>query len=342
MHPDRLPPILNGMTKVQRFPLATTSAGHAPLRRPGSIRRTTSIDAEWPDGPGQNFILTGLARDIVTPADGGAPTELATGSFRLTISPKREIVAIETVPSHPRAAEMVGVRAGGASREALARRLGDIRGTPLFQLIDDFAGASLVAGWALSRWMTPEQAFNVGKMKGTRDMTAVCTGFTPGSQAMDETGHPRFDVQSMTIVVPLENPEDPEGWHQMPPMRGVRFRRARRIDIWREGGVLKVDAGFQDSATNPGGERSAIHEYRVHAEVDPATGELVAMQALPLILPYAECPGASIKASRMVGRNLGQFREAVPEVLRATLGCTHLNDVLRALTDVPVLAERLD
>lgn len=311
------------------------------MHKPGSVRRTTSIDAEWPEGPGHNFILTGLARDIATPAGGGAPVVLATASFRLTISPKREIVTIDTVPAHPRTAELVGVRAGGASRVALAARLGDVRGSPLYQLIDDFAGASLVAGWALSRWMPPSEAFRSGKMKGMHDMTAVCTGFAPGSQAMDENGHPLFTNQSTTTVVPLENPDDPAGWHQMPLMEGIRFRRARRIDVWREGDLLKVDAGFQDSATNPTGERSAIHEYRTYAEVDPVSGNLIALQALPLILPYAECPGASIKASRMVGSKLSEFRETVPEVLRSTMGCTHLNDVLRALSDVPALATHL-
>ena len=105
--------------------------------------------------------------------------------------------------------------------------------------------------------------------------------------------------------------------------------------------LIKVDAGFQDSGSNPNGGRTAIHEYRVHAEIAAPSGELVALQALPLILPYRECPGAAIKATRMIGRNVSDFRNAVVETLPSTLGCTHLNDVLRALADVPVLARRL-
>src|SRR3546814_5601412 len=37
-------------------------------------------------------------------------------------------------------------------RQALGVVLGELRGTPTFQLLDDFAGASLVAGWIWSRW----------------------------------------------------------------------------------------------------------------------------------------------------------------------------------------------
>ena len=87
--------------------------------------------------------------------------------------------------------------------------------------------------------------------------------------------------------------------------------------------------------------RTAIHEYRVYAEIDEADGTLLALQALPLILPFRECPGASMKAARMVGQNVGEFRQSVLDTLVGTIGCTHLNDVLRALADVPALAAML-
>ncbi len=325
-------------TPPQRFPLARQGAGHAPPRRPLSVRRTTSIDAEWPEGPGHDFVMTGIARDIHTGSAGEPARIVDAATFRMTVSPLRQILAIEAAPDHPRLVDMIGVRAGGASRDALHARLGDLRGTPLYQLIDDYAGASLVAGWALTRWMKPGDAFK----GGTRNMESVCTGFSPGSQAMDESGHGRFDNQSAARVLPLSNPEDPDGFHAMPEMAGKRFRRARRIDLWREEGLIRFDAGFQDTGATPDGEREAIHEYRVYGEVDPVTDQLVSMQALPLVLPYAECPGAAVKAGRMIGQPVTAFREAVPEVLRSTMGCTHLNDVLRALSDIPALASHLE
>lgn len=334
------------MNRPQQFPFARQSAGHAPLRRPGSIRRTTSIDSDWPDGYGQPWNMIGRARDLLTPQDGGEPLVLGKAQFRIKASPIREILSIEADPGHPRLHEMVGVRAGGASRHALLDKLGDIAGTPLFQLLDDYAGASLVAGWIWSQW---RDDWASAPQRGTQQSTAgrkgvmddICTGFTVGGSAFKPDGTPDNVNQSYTAVGPLENPDDPLGWHTMPVQEGPQKRRARRIDLWRDGGLIKVDAGFQDSGSNPEGGRTAVHEYRVFAEIDAASGTVLALQALPLILPYRECPGASVKATRMIGQNVAQFRQSVLDTLPGTLGCTHLNDVLRALSDAPMLARLL-
>lgn len=334
------------MQPPQQFPFARQSAGAAPARRLGSIRRTTTFDSDWPDGLGKPWLMTGRARDLLTPEQGDAVV-LATGEVQVRASPAREILAIAAQPDHPRLPELVGVRAGGASRHALANTLGELRGTPTFQLLDDFAGASLVAGWIWSRWTddwqvplkkkgVPAAASNKGRMVN------ICTGFAEGGSALTADGGVDHAHQSSTEVGSLVDPQDPMGWHDMPEQSGrPQARRARRIDIWRAEGVIKVDAAFQDSGPNPQATRTAIHEYRVYAEIDEASETLVALQVLPLILPFRECPGASIKAARMVGQHVGDFRQAVLDTLSSTLGCTHLNDVLRALADVPTLARLL-
>lgn len=290
--------------------------------------------------------MTGTARDLVTPADGGAAREVGRGSFSLTVSPRREILAISSLPEHPRAQELVGVRAGGASREALKAIMGDIRGTPLFQLLDDFAGASLVAGWVWSEWVPDWR--NLMKASGTQstagrggNMENVCTGFASGASSLAPEGLPDHHGQSRTEVGPLENPDDPLGWHELCVQTGPQMRRARRIDLHHDGDLLRADIGFQDSGSNPGGGRTAVHEYRVYAEIDTERMTLVSLQALPLILPYRECPGAAVKIGRLVGQPVAELRDSVPMTLPGTLGCTHLNDVLRALADVPRLAKTI-
>lgn len=333
------------MDLPQQFPLARQSAGYAPSRRPGSIRRTTSIDSDWPEGFGQPWEMVGRARDLLTPIE-GEPVTLASAEFRIMASPNREILSITANPDHPRLQQMVGVRAGGASRIELAKNLGDVRGTLLFQLLDDYAGASLVAGWVWSLWsddwMAHARRINNEVAEGRRRrMLDICTGFAEGSSSMAADFTPDHIDQSSREVGPLENPDDAAGWHAMPFQKGPQKRRSRRIDLWREGDLIKVDAAFQDSGSNPKGGRTGIHEYRVHAEIDPISFRLLALQALPLILPYRECPGASVKATRMIGKEVSTFRGSVVETLPSTLGCTHLNDVLRALADVPVLAMQL-
>ena len=59
------------------------------------------------------------------------------------------------------------------------------------------------------------------------------------------------------------------------------------------------------------------------------------LQAQPLVLPLRECPGALVKATRMIGQRIAEFRSAVIETLPTTLGCMHLNNVLRARRNAP-------
>ena len=290
--------------------------------------------------------MMGQARDIATAAAGSAPIELASACFTITASPRREILAITTTPRHPREQELIGVRAGGASRAALASLMGDIRGSALFQLLDDFAGASLVAPWIWSQWKA-DWPVDIDASAATANagragqMADVCTGFAKGSSSLTEAGTANHAIQSRTEVGPLEHPDDPEGWHAMPPQSGEQARRARRIDLTLDGDRLRVDAGFQDSGSNPGGGRTAVHEYHVQATVDAATMRVVSLAAQPLILPYAECPGAAANVARMIGRELASLREEVPATLAGPLGCTHLNDILRSFADVPALARHL-
>ena len=333
------------MVKPQQFPALHRSAGPAPLRHPGSIRRTTSIDSAWPEGHGKPWVMTGIARDLWTPF-AGSPRELASGSFRILTSTRREIMEIAVSPEHPSSADLVGVRAGGASRGQLTELMGDVTGTPLFQILDDFAGASLVANWVWAHWpqLGANKAANT-ELQTTAGrqgaMVDVCTGFARGASSLNEDGTVNTSDQAVAQVEPLANPDDPIGWHAMPTQEGLYARRARRIDLWREDGLIRVDSGFQDSGAAPDQPRSAIHEYRVYAEIEETSGTLVSIQALPLILPFRECPGASMKIGRLVGKNLSEFRTTVPVELASTLGCTHLNDVARALADVPALARQL-
>lgn len=322
------------------FPWARQSAGPSPLRRPGSVRRTTNIDVHWPDGFGQVSVMDGAARDVFTPLDGGAPVVLDEGRYVITASPLREILDISVTPDHPNAQQMVGIRGGGASRIALGQIMGSIKGTPLYQIMDDFAGASLVAGWIWSVW-TDDWAARINSSDSQqlrRKMTNICTGFTEGASSLNDEGGPDANGQSKTEVGPLVNPADLAGWHDLPHQEGPRFRRARRLDVWREGDLIHCDIGFQDSGSNPQGSRTAVHEYQVAITVDPSDMTLTSLDAIPLILPFRECPGAVANIKRLVGLGVADFRQDVLDKLPGILGCTHLNDVLRSLADVPVLA----
>jgi len=324
-----------------------TSAGPAPVRRKNSVRRTSTIDSSWPEGRSGPMIMSGNARDALTGRDLADCSTVATGAFEIVATMGREIRAIETIPRLPDAASLVGVRGGGQSRTAIAAQLGAMQAiaTPLHLLLDDFAGASLVAGWAWSRWRddwaSPEGVSESARRNFPK-MEGICAGFRPGATSLDELGRPRHDIQSSARVGSLVNPDDPAGWHPLAAQEGVGMRRGRWIDIWQDAGLIRIEAGFQDSSTAPHGGRDAVHEYRVSATADLNGMALLSVAADPRVLPYRECPAAAANIDRLIGTPLKDFRNEVLDQLPGTLGCTHLNDVLRALADVPHLALMLE
>jgi hypothetical protein len=316
-------------------------AGPIPLRHPRSIRRTATIDMTWPDGAGTPMRLEGRARDLVTTTLHELPQVVSSASTHLRIASDRAIVGIEANPHHPGVARLVGSRGGGHLRGVLDHELPGERaaGSTLYLLLDDVSGTSLIGGIAWSRW--PDKQANRPAPRISREMASVCIGFRPGSQALIEIDQPRRVLRSQPVG-PLVHPDDPLGWHELPELPDVSTRRARFIDVWLDDGQVMVESGFQDSAGDPDHGRIAIHEYRLRASADQETMTLRSLDPDARVLPFRECPAAVATSSELIGLPFGTLREAVLEKLARTNGCTHLNDALRALADVPVLVEHLE
>jgi hypothetical protein len=119
------------------------------------------------------------------------------------------------------------------------------------------------------------------------------------------------------------------------------MRRHRRIDVWREGDLLRIDAFFRDACWEPDGSQIALHEYTVDASVDAAALTLVSVAATPRVLPFPECQWAAPHAAVLAGMPVSGFRTSVQEALTELRACTHLNDMLRCLAEVPALARAL-
>ena len=324
-----------------------STANPVPVRRVGSVRRTTSIDVTWTDGPNGPRRFEGRARDVLKGTD-GMDRVRAAAEMSALVTFDRTITAITATPSPPGLERLVGERGGGHLRMVLGEILPGLiaEAHPLYLLLDDISGTSLVSNWGWSQWgedwiermRTATGAVNLAEMLS--DRTNVCWGFQPGFSSHNLES--RFSDQTAADGKELRNPEDPAGWHDFPVSEGIAFRRARRIDVWRESGELRVEASFQDSAPRPDGGRAALHEYVIRAKLDPATLALETLEPEGRVLPFHECPGAITNARGLIGTPLGQIREAVLGKLRGPQGCTHLNDALRALAEVPRLLESLD
>lgn len=330
-------------------PPPRSTANPAPVRTAGSVRRTSSIDVSWPDGIEGQRLFIGTARDLWTPVAGEDGLTLAEGRYEARMTEDKTITAIHADPSPEGIAALVGARAGGhlrgLLREALPELVADAH--PLYLVLDDLSGTALVSSFAWSQWY-PDWAdrlrAKLGQEQHDRMMASrvnVCWGLQEGNSGVSGDVDP--EKVANADAGDLRNPRDPLGWHALPEHDGPGFRRARRIDVTRDAaaGVIRIDSAFQDSAMRRDGTRVAIHEYVLRATADIATLEVLSMEPEARILPFPECPGAVANTQRLVGRNLAEIRDEVLAHLRGPDGCTHLNDALRALADVPELAGRI-
>ena len=314
--------------------------GPIPIRPTPGARRTTSIDVVWPQGRRGGMRLIGHGRDILRLDAHAAPTVLAQEQLCLDLGPDRRVHAVAAIPTHAALDRLLGP--GQEVRTALRALLdaGALAHTPVYQLADDMPDVMVVADWAWSRWpeLVDPDEMSRRTTKLSR-MEGVCIGFRPGSSALQTGGAYQDD---MAVPVPLpQHPDDPHGWHPMTEFAEVSLRRARCIDVWIEGERLQMEAYFQDSGTAPDGSRVAVHEYTVHGYADWSTGLLRQLRATPHVLPFPECQDAVERMNALIGLPLDSLRTTVPELLGRTRGCTHLNDALRALADVPRLARQL-
>jgi hypothetical protein len=301
----------------------------------------------WPDGEQADRLFIGRVRDYLTPAAGGPGTLLDQAEFRARLDEDKTINAIVAEPSFPGIERLVGMRGGNHLRLFIKETMPDLiaDGAPIYLALDDISGTALVSAFAWSHWHGGDIAermrarfdpAEIQQMMAAR--INVCWGLAEGNSGVTGEG-PTRDVAGADAG-DVRNPADPEGWHELADIDGPGFRRARRIDVTRDSaaGVIRIDAAFQDSVKLKGGGRGAIHEYNIAATVDPDTLELLTLEPEARILPFSECPGAIHNAKRLIGSRISDVRASVLAQLRGPEGCTHLNDALRALAEVPKLA----
>ena len=334
------------------FPPPPSNPAPTPARRPGSVRRTSTLLMHWPDGWGTQMRVDGRARDLLT-TDDRKRVALREDELSAGVAIDRTIEAIAATPTRAELERMCGATGGSRLRSVVDETVPAERdaGSPLYLLLDDLAGATLIAPFAWSQssddWQERMRArmteSNAASSMARRRMEGICSGFRPGSSALAPGGTVSLEWRQNVAPAPaLVAPDDPDGWHRLAPHPAVAMRRARRIDVWASGDELVIDAMFRDSCWRPDGVEVAVHEYCLDGRVDRTAGLLTRVRADPRVLPYAECPPAAVNVATLEGLPVHDLRAVVLERLRGIDCCTHLNDALRSLAEVPVLAQSLE
>ncbi|MGO9098241.1 MAG: DUF2889 domain-containing protein [Mycobacterium sp.] len=315
--------------------------GQTPPRRPGSARRTTSIDMTRDEGSLDPVYLHGRGRDLCTARDGTA-NELARASFEATVEMVPRVVQhLETTPVIDGVARLVGAPAMSGFRAAAdtaapqLRRRRDL----LYTLLDDIPVATLISGHALSA----SGLLGSPAKSGYLPVANQCAGFVTGGLLMSsfKAGDPA--IVTGPIAPDIDTADDPDAWHDMARLPLHAMRRRRRLDVSGngDGGTVSVDAIFRDTYVRSDGQETIIHEYTLTATVDLESGMILQSHAVPRVLPWQECPGAVASAGRISGMTLPELHFRVRKELSGTTTCTHLNDLLRSVADVAALIPHL-
>jgi hypothetical protein len=310
-----------------------------PPRRPGSIRRTTTVDIVRPGGFTHGLRLLGRGRDLRTGPD-GAGAVLDEGQFSADVDyPDGRLVRALRVQPALDLSALLDRPAMRGFRSALAGHVPvGQHGSVLYQLLDDIPVATLIAGQAqISDELEPgvpqlPMIVPPGVCSGWRADGTMVTGLRRGIR-------PR--VQGPAAPA-LRRPDDPDAWHPLPPGEPTMMRRHRRLDVHRDGPVWRVDSFLRDShwlGSGPHrGTETIVHEYAVQAAIRVDGHVLEHIETNAHVLPWQECVLAAASPESLVGSSVDHWDERVRAEFVGTGYCTHLNDVLRTLIRVPLIS----
>lgn len=315
--------------------------------RPGSVRRTSSLQSLWSLGNEQIVTIVGRARDVKQPPDQQA-ANVAEDHLEARLGLDGRLVSLGGSRCQLQLGGFAGLKPGGEMRKAMSSVLSDeaMNATCLHRLLDDLAGAAFMAFAAWHGW---EGGLNSHVERtgmpspADRDVTDVCISYAPGSPSIRADGRGREDIARQPEGPPAAAFTDTQAFHALTKHDGPDEWRLRRTDVWRDGNALFVDAWFQDSCAifgNPD-KRRIFHEYGLLAKVDAEALTLESVDVTPHVLPYLTCEAAPATAAMLLGHHVAELRKQVPAQLRGPSGCTHLNDMLRSLLDVVSLARQV-
>ena len=334
-----MPPLHNLSARGPHDPVSST-----PRRLPRSIRRTSSIDTTRPDGVTGRMVMEGRARDVLTTPEGDG-VKLGEAELMAEVDGgSRELAKLHAVPDAPALQGLLGAVVGPGFRARVDAVLPEQREeqTLLYLLLDDLPGAGLVSGYTMLHADAVPRAKPDEYLGARSDM---CAGWAhDGSMMVMLREHGQNPTPLGPPAPELARADDAIGWHELAELPPHGMRRIRRIDVIAPSDAAdphRLDVFFRDSHVDDVGAETVVHEYSVVAHVDEATRTVLDIEANADVLPWMECPAAVGSATRLIGHGLDDLRPWVRETFVGTSTCTHLNDVLRGLTDVNVLLDQL-
>lgn len=311
----------------ERFPLR-----QLPERPSGSIRRTTTLDC-LPDGSWEaGALLTARGRDLVTGQD-HLSEEVANHALALRLDASGRLTPAAGSHLDP---QLIGHAAGRGFRHTLKTVFADAEESSLEEaLLDDLPGMRIISGYA----RVHGTAGLTGSPEIPTTQIGVCHGWRSEGIAVS-SGASLVDMLADRPLAPDLTGSD-NGWHPDPPLGPDGMRRRRMLDVI-PGDQTQVYAYFRDTHQQIDGPETVLHEYELRATISGDPPIVTMLEAVPGALPLSDCPGAAPGVVRVQQAALHDVEAAVRSRLAGTAGCTHLNDLVRALRFVAALSLACD
>ncbi len=313
---------------------------HEPALAADAIRRVTRIDSLRPEGILGPVHMYAYGEDLRSSPTGPHTIGSVTIEAIIGFSHGRRLQSLTVTPLIAGLEALIGASVSSGFRSALDKAWPDgaTSHSLAYQLLDDFPTAALVSGYAVGAAGVQMRA-----NRPRQQYPDLCAGFASDAFILRE--------ENETGVVPMPTgPDAPQftatwpGIVQLPP-HGMR--RLRCIDVMpflprsSDADRFTVDDYFRDSHADATGHETVVHEYTVQTSFSPITNAFGDTEATPHSLPWVECPLAAASAQRLGGTGATGLRQHVRSAYVGPTTCTHLNDTLRALEDVPHLVRLL-
>jgi hypothetical protein len=303
-----------------------------PAQRRSSVRRSAVVDMVRLHGRLLPMTVAGRARDVVTEPNGGA-TVVDEATFDMVVDEHVRVSSFTSTPPERGVSGLVGCKATSGFRRAVDDLLPDPseRRSPLYRLLFDVPMAVLVPGYALE--------FEGGRDRPVRTRRIdVCAGWRAKGIFASSVGVGRpIPVAPGPAVMSPVFASDDLGWPALPRLVPGAMRRYRRLDVWSKDRLV-ADAWFHDTFVDATGAERMVHQYHLRAGIDPCDLTVVDLQVDPGFLPSVDCGAAAASAEAARGELVESLAGAVRASCPTSSTCTHLNDFLSTLADVPALA----
>ena len=309
-----------------------------PTQRPGSVRRTTTIDSLRPEGVTGPILADARGRDARIGPSGELDVVAAQRFWATLDGVTRTIVELDAEPPATGLEKLEGALVGPGFRARTAELPGGTvtPGTLMHTLLDDWAGASLVSGYAGQRAAADVGSPTVRLSPSVLDgLTDICAGWAGDASMVTLVRRDGSVPTPLGPPAPALGFDDPVLWHQVAPLAAYGMRRLRRLDVWGvDADRIGFSAHFRDSHVDAVGDETVVHEYTAEGTADRTDRTVTAVEAMARVLPWQECPRALGSVQDIVGLRLDELRPRIRAEFVGTSTCTHLNDTLRSIGDV--------